>query len=192
MTDDSFFSMFWPHAFYFTDETRTPDPLNTIKSLPFDTGVVFRHYTYTDRKILAKEVARVCKKHDLFLSIAMDPDLANKVGANACHLPEGMISRLPVYRYKYPGLLFSVACHSELAIRKAEKLGADLTFLSPIFPTSSHPDQQSMGTVKASKTLRKTKLPVYALGGIKASRFNAVSHIGFSGFGAIGYFENRP
>ena len=179
-----------PHAFYFTDETRGSDPVELSMQLPQDTSIIYRHYNSADREALAVRLSKNCRKNNIPLFIAKTPGLAASIGAAGCHLPENFTPMIPAIRRRFPQLYISTACHSEIAVKKASQAGADLIFLSPIFPTSSHPSTKHLTLLSGSRLARTTHVPVFALGGITADRLNAVSAAGFSGFGAISYFED--
>ena len=178
-----------PAAFYFTDETRTHSVIETITQLPANTGVIFRHYTTPNRRKLGQEIADICKKQGLFLAVAGDPRLAVQLEADALHLPERLISRVPRIRAQYSHLAISCACHTQISLKAAENLGADLAFLSPIYKTVSHIGTQPLGIHNAARWIKDMSIPVYALGGINSSRFNQLTNAGFSGFGAISLFK---
>lgn len=178
-----------PIAFYFTDETRAANPQGIIARLPKGTAVLFRHYNHQNRAELAMDLSKLCKSRNLPLFIAGDAALASRIGANGVHLPDALKSRLPRLQTTYPQLMFSAACHSERSLKAAERLGADLAFLSPLYATRSHPNARTWGALRAAAVLRRTTLPVYALGGITDARFNQITNSGFSGFGAISLFE---
>lgn len=178
-----------PSAFYFTDENRTHSALETIARLAANTGVIYRHYAYPNRQELGAEIVEICRKKDLFLAVAEDPSLANALKAPAVHLPERLISKLPLIRKQYPKLLISCACHNALSLKAANNLGADLAFLSPIYPTASHPNARTLGSVEAAIWIKDITIPVYALGGIEAHHINQLKMLGFAGFGAISLFD---
>jgi thiamine-phosphate pyrophosphorylase len=73
--------------------------------------------------------------------------------------------------------------HSLREIRQAERAGAELLFLSPVFPTRSHPEAKSLGRLRFALLARQTKLPVVALGGMSGQRAKALS--GAYGWAAI-------
>ena len=60
--------------------------------------------------------------------------------------------------------------HALAEIRAAEAAGAALVFLSPIFPTRSHPDAPVLGPDGFAALAAQTQLPVVALGGMNAAR----------------------
>jgi thiamine-phosphate pyrophosphorylase len=63
----------------------------------------------------------------------------------------------------------TAACHSLHALRQAERAGADLALLSPVFPTASHPGGHVLGPFRASAIARASGMPVLAMGGIDAA-----------------------
>lgn len=178
-----------PPFFYFTDDLRGADPLQVAPHLPRGTGIIFRHYNTEYRAEMAFYLSELCKKQDLTLFIAKTPELALKVKAAGCHLPDHRISDLSVLKTDYPQLLFSAACHDEASLLKAQDLGAEFAFLSPVFPTQSHPGKPALGLQRAQKMIKPLSMPVYALGGVSFKHQNQLEQAGFSGFGAISEFE---
>jgi len=179
-----------PIAFYFTDDARGSCPLEISKTLPPNTGVIFRHYNAPHRISLARKLAKICRKNGTPLFVAKTPGLAASISATGCHLPENFIAMVPAIRRRFPQLYISAACHSETAVIAARQMGVDLAFLSPVFATKSHPGAKYLGILHAAQIAHATRLPIYALGGITPNHFNAVRSAGFTGFGAIGLFED--
>ncbi|WP_169566586.1 thiamine phosphate synthase [Sneathiella limimaris] len=180
----------FPSAFYFTDDNRSTDLPSVIARLPSDTGVIFRHYDHPKRKELAAVILNQCARRQLPCFIAKDAAVAYLMGADGVHLPEYMIPRIPLLKHRYHGLLISVACHNRRSLLTAERLGADLAFLSPLFPTKSHPGARTLSPIKASTSINLLKnMPVYGLGGVTANKLKRLKLAGFKGFGAISLFE---
>jgi thiamine-phosphate pyrophosphorylase len=63
--------------------------------------------------------------------------------------------------------------------------GAPVIFLSPIFPTRSHPEWPPMRKMRAAALVRLSCVPVIALGGMDAGRFASIEGLGFSGWAGI-------
>ena len=76
----------------------------------------------------------------------------------------------------------SAAAHSERAALLGKYL--DAIFLSPVFPTASHPSAVALLPARANKLAEAFQIPVYALGGVTAR--NALLLHGFAGIAAIG------
>lgn len=86
---------------------------------------------------------------------------------------------------RIPGMLLSMSAHSERDIIAARRAGADLIFLSPAFPTQSHPGARTLGAVRFGMLARQAKMPVIALGGITSQRFRKLRPLGAHGWAAI-------
>jgi thiamine-phosphate pyrophosphorylase len=69
-----------------------------------------------------------------------------------------------------PGLIRTAPVHDLPEIRAAEKAGADLLFLSPAFPTRSHPGAAALGPLRFLLLAGQARAPVIALGGMNAKR----------------------
>ena len=171
-----------PPLFFFTDEHRTPEPLHMIAGLPERCGVVFRHYGIAGRAALARAVLASCQAQDRVMLVAGDADLALEIGADGIHLPAHMLrilTELPNAR------LVTAAVHNAEEIRHAETLGVDAVFLSPVFPTASHPDGAALGIHEFVEMVAATRLPVYALGGVSEATAPQLAGSGAVGIAAI-------
>jgi len=150
-----------PVLWLFTDERRLPNPRPSIARLPRGlAGVVLRHDRDPHRAALGRDLARICRARRLALVVAGDVHLAAALGAGV-HLRAG---RWPGHARIRRGWLTSSA-HSAAELRRARRAGADLAFLSPAFPTPSHPDAPGLGPARWSRLARAARMPVAALGG---------------------------
>ena len=86
--------------------------------------------------------------------------------------------------------LRSAPVHSYAEIRAAERNGAGLLFLSPAFPTRSHPGAPALGLARFAWLARRTRLPVIALGGMDERRGNRLASFGAYGWAAIDAWSN--
>ena len=83
---------------------------------------------------------------------------------------------------------FGISCHNKEDILKAESLEADYIFLSPVKETPSHKDLQPLGWENFSELSKKTKLPVYALGGLSKEDLSEAEKNGAYGVAGISRF----
>jgi thiamine-phosphate pyrophosphorylase len=82
--------------------------------------------------------------------------------------------------------LVTSSAHELPDLRRARRAGATLAFLSPVFPTLSHPNARVLGPLRWSRMARSSPLTVAALGGVDggnvrrllASQCRAVGGIG--------------
>ena len=70
-------------------------------------------------------------------------------------------------------------------MRAAERAGASILFLSPIYPTRSHPGAATLGPEGFARLARRTELPVIALGGVDQSRGRTLMALGAYGWAAV-------
>ncbi len=82
-------------------------------------------------------------------------------------------------------LLRTYSAHS---LREIEELSFDYYFLSPVFPTASHPKTQPLGLEILEKVQKKHK--IICLGGITTEeRIKQCQEKGVGGFASIRYFH---
>lgn len=82
-------------------------------------------------------------------------------------------------------VLLGASCHNEHEINHAQHIGVDFICLSPVLSTQSHPDQVGMGWEHFESLLGGTKLPVFALGGMKEFHLPIAVQKGAQGIAAI-------
>jgi thiamine-phosphate pyrophosphorylase len=170
-----------PRLWLFTDARRLPDPRPSVARLPRGlAGVVLRHDGEPGRAALGHDLARICRARRLTLVVAGDTRLAAALGAGV-HLRAG---RWPsVLRRR--GLISSSA-HGLTDLLRARRAGASLAFLSPAFPTLSHPDVSALGPVRWTRLARSVRMPVAALGGVDSASIRRLPRRDCTAAGAIG------
>lgn len=162
-----------------TDDTRLPDPLAAVRALPRGSMVVVR--ARDGLETLARAVLKIARKRGLAVLIAGDPLLAVRLGADGFHLPEARAGEAAYWRARFGTMFVTASAHTLRGLRTAH---TDAVFLSPIFPTASHPDRAPLSPVRANLIAQKTRMPVYALGGIDARNVKRLH--GFACVAAIG------
>jgi thiamine-phosphate pyrophosphorylase len=161
-----------------TDERMGERLWEAIDRLPIKrSGIVFRHYQSPRevRAALAERVAEICNRRSLTLAIARDAELARTLGADLVHNP----AELPV------GMPFSRSVHSLEEAEAAKAEGASLVFVSPVYPTSSHPGRKALYRPAALKIAKAAGVPAIALGGMDALKSARLQREGFYGWAGI-------
>ncbi|MCA3367782.1 MAG: thiamine phosphate synthase [Roseomonas sp.] len=164
-----------PRLWLFSDALRLPDPRAAMAALPRGAGVVARGLAPG----LLAPVARLARQRGLRLLVAGDGRAALALGAGL-HLPDrreslGLLPFLLVRRASLGCLILSVAAHGgQRGAARARRLGVDCIFLSPLFPTESHPGAQALGAPRWGLLARGLPAPCLALGGITPARLGAV------------------
>jgi 8-oxo-dGTP diphosphatase len=98
------------------------------------------------------------------LLISHDIELARESNVGV-HLKAAQLRTLrgrPLPRDAWVG----ASCHGAEELELAAALGADFATLSPVHPTTSHPDATPLGWERFAQIVTDARLPVYALGGV--------------------------
>lgn len=161
-----------PRLWLLTDERQGEGLFDAIARLPAGAGIVFRHYSLAaaERRALFERVRDAAPGPVL---LAGPADQAEAWGADGSH-----------GRGRGFGLR-SAPVHDHAQIRAAERDGAALLFLAPVYPTSSHPDARPLGLARFAWLARRTRLPVIALGGMNEARGRRLASFGAYGWAGI-------
>jgi thiamine-phosphate pyrophosphorylase len=162
-----------PRLWLMTDERTGEGLWEGLARLPSGGGVVFRHYATpsAERRTLFKRVRRIARKRGLLLIVGGPgmPD-ADGVHGRGRQRQRGILTR-PV--------------HSRREAIAAARAGADLIFVSPVFPTRSHPGVRPLGPIRLGLMLRGIHVPAVALGGMNGQRFKRIAPLKLHGWAAI-------
>jgi thiamine-phosphate pyrophosphorylase len=139
-----------PTLWLFTDDSRTPDVPEALAGLPRAVGVVLRGQ------------ARELGVPGRVVAVA-------GVVRRGCglHLPSALLARPPFGWRRAP--FVTAAVHDVPQAARARRLGVAIGFVSPVFPTASHPGSRVLGRLRAMRLARL--LPAAGLlGGVSAGR----------------------
>ena len=167
-----------PRLWLMTDERQGDGLFRAIGRLPEGAGIVFRHYSLAEvaRRDLFERVRAAAPG---LVLLAGPADQARAWGADGSH-------------GRGPGAgLRSAPVHDWIGIRAAERAGADLLFLSPVYATASHPGTRTLGLARFAWLARRTPLPVIALGGMNPARGRRLGSFGAHGWAAIDAWGDR-
>lgn len=131
---------------------------SALRDLPQSSGFVFRHYHLSEaarreRFEALAAIARACN-HVVILSGAGDWGADGHYGPPECWAA---------------GLKLATG-HNGDEIDTALAAGADGIFLSPVFPTRSHPGAPMLGVMGFRVLAQQSPVPVIALGGMNRAR----------------------
>lgn len=161
-----------PRLWLMTDERMGAALWRALRRLPPGSGVVFRHYDTpaADRRRLFRRIATIARARELVLLRAGDGPLGG--GESGTHGRRGR------------GLITHAAHDRDEAIR-AVRAGADIVFVSPLYPTRSHRDVPALGTRAAQRITVGLPVHAVALGGVTAARGRRLINAGWWGWAAI-------
>jgi len=160
-----------PRTWLMTDERMGDSLWDALERLPKGSGVVFRHYALerAERVAIFRKLSIIAHRRHLIVLRAGPYRLRGEDG---------------VHGARGAGLT-SWAVHDRAEAVAARRAGADLVFVSPIFPTASHPGAPTLGRVRAGLVTRGLAMPVIALGGMDAKRARQLKALRFHGWAAI-------
>ncbi len=150
---------------------------STLAALPRGSGFVFRHYDL-DPAARAKRfraLAPVARASGHLTLLSGEASLAREWGADGVY---GNPARFAAAN----GLVKVATAHDGDELTAAARGGADAVFLSPVFPTRSHPEAQPLGIHGFRALAQQSPIPVIALGGMTKAR---AAELGWPRWGAI-------
>lgn len=158
-----------------TDERFGDRLLPSIAALPRGSGIIFRHYSLDPeaRRALFEAVQRLARSKRHMLIVTGDTKIAR------AHSIDGYHGRRRTKGFQ------TAPVHSVREAIAAQRLGADLLFVSPVFTTRSHAGAPPLGRVRFGLLIRGLTTPVIALGGMTAARAKSLATMKICGWAAI-------
>lgn len=140
-----------------------------LATLPRGNALVFRHYHLKEkaRRTRFDTLAALARAGGHLVILAGPAERAQAWGADGIYGPPGKLG-------KGPGLLRLATAHDAREIFLANRARADGVFLSPVFPTRSHPGGGCLGIANFREIAARAEMPVIALGGMTAERAKAL------------------
>ena len=135
---------------------------------------------------IAKKIQKICKNFKVKFIINDDPNLANQVNADGCHLGQNDMSIIDAR--KIFKKIIGITCHNSINLAKtANKNNADYIAFGA-FNTTKTKKVKYKADIKIIKKLKKTsRIPVVAIGGInnlnyKKLLLNKADFLAISGY----------
>jgi len=135
---------------------------------------------------LASNLRTLTNTYNAKLMIHSQADIAQATGADGVHVDASSIPEIAnIKTWSNHNMLVSASCHNREELQQAQDLGADFAFLSPVFPTQSHPGTPSLGATKFLELAARMDMPLIALGGIDATSRKQLKGFGLATMGDI-------
>lgn len=116
-------------------------------------------------------------------------DVALAAGAHGVHLRADSMPGSRVRSTVPRGFLIGRSVHRRDEVEDAERDGAlDYLIFGTVFPTASKPGATVSGPELLAEVVRRTRLPVLAIGGVSMATIGDVARAGAAGFAAISLF----
>lgn len=162
-----------PRIWLVTDERQGDHVLEAAERLPPHAGILVRHYRLPEAERRALFDRLRTRRPDAFLLLAGPPEQALDWGADGWHGP-----------HDGPGL-HSASVHDPREMRRAEAKGAALLFVSPVYPTRSHPGAATLGPRRFATLAAQARRPVIALGGVTRDNASKLLRLGAYGWAGV-------
>ncbi len=135
---------------------------------------------------LARELRVLTRKFGAKLFINDRTDVAVAVEADGVHLGQKSMPLEPVRRIIGNNMLIGVSAHSIAEARAAEAGGADFITCGPVFFTPSKAEFGApVGLDVLKSVVGASKLPVFALGGVKSGNIHQVKQCNAHGVSLV-------
>jgi thiamine-phosphate pyrophosphorylase len=161
----------------------SPMPLPTMVNLLVDGGVdaiQLREKTMPDGEFarLAEKIRDICRKGGALFIVNDRVGIAAAVGADGVHL--GQDDMPPAYARRVLGEngIIGVSTNSLAAAKGAVAGGADYVAIGPAFASQVAPEKRAIGPEVAARVTGTLHVPVFAIGGITASRLGLLTGAG--------------
>jgi len=146
-----------------------------------------------ERYEVGMRLRQLTSKFGARLLVNGDVALARAVRADGVHLPQDGLPADICRKLLEPGMLLGVSAHTVAEAREAEDGGADFITYGPVYHT---PSKAKYGAPVGLDSLRavcaEVRIPVLALGGIKASNVEEVLSAGAAGVAMISAVLAEP
>jgi len=155
-----------PMLWLLSDERNDAALKQALARLPRGSGFVFRHYHLEGaaRRERFDHLAQLARSLDHKVIVAAGSDDVADWGADGVYGASSALSDVPQTQLRL------ATAHDAPEITEASRMGADAVFLSPVFPTRSHPGAIALGADEFHRLAALSEVPVIALGGMTSER----------------------
>jgi thiamine-phosphate pyrophosphorylase len=142
-------------------------------------------------RVFASRVRLVTRSVGAALVINGDAALARDVGADGVHLGRGAGTVQQARATCGSRAWVSVSAHSDAAVRRAVRDGADAVLVSPVFPSRPPsvlaPEKEGRGldSLRSARVVADARTALYALGGVDADNTRACAEAGADGVAVV-------
>lgn len=120
-------------------------------------------WTRARRDAFASRLVLLAHAHGAKVVVNGTVDDARRVDADGVHWTA---AALAAATSRPAGMLVGVSCHTRGDLAGAAALGVDYALVGPVQATPTHPDAVPLGWDGFARAIERTRVPVYALGGI--------------------------
>lgn len=174
-----------------TSPVRPVDRLAAIVAASLDGGaslVQLREKTSPmDEKLeAARAVQEACRSHAVPFLVNDDPEFARRVDADGVHVGRDDPSPRIARALLGPRALVGVTVYGRPGEEQAaEAAGADYLGVGPFFPSPTKPEEPELPLHVLDQVVHRSRLPVFAIGGITAENAGLLARHGVAGIAVV-------
>ncbi len=148
-------------------------------------AVQMRAHHLSEREFcsLAEKMQILCGQLAVKLLLNMPPEQWGNSG-DGLHLTSHQL-RLLQTRPIAEDVLLGASCHNREELELAQRMGVDYVLLSPVLPTTSHPQHVPLGWEVFAELAGQNSVPVFALGGVRQQDLSVARKNGAAGIAGI-------
>ncbi|WP_336002258.1 NUDIX domain-containing protein [Acinetobacter pittii] len=173
--------LYWPHLI------KISNTLSTIESS--DALLYWRIEEFEPQYIEQLTALDEGQRSNLIINIAMwqqlSPELQKQI--KTVHLKQSQLMNLHKGDLTV-GVRYIAACHDAVSLKQAQQIGCDAVFISPVKPTTTHPEAVALGWERFSDLAQNSQIPVFALGGVHPDDLATAQQHGAYGLAGIRNF----
>ena len=140
---------------------------------------------------VAAAALAACARHGARMLLNGSPEDALALGFDGVHLNRQRLFEIE-QRPLPDKLLVSAACHDAHELARAEQIGIDFAYLSPVAATPSHPGAEVLGWPALRILCAAARMPVYALGGMTPALLPRAVRAGCQGIAMLSTWWEAP
>ena len=130
-----------------------------------------KKYSLKQKLLIGKKIKNICEANKVYFLVNDDPWLANKLGADGCHLGQNDM-KIKEARDIIGNKIIGITCHNSIKIAKtAIKSKADYLAFGAFNATKTKKTKYRATTKILGEVKRITNIPIVAIGGINSNNY---------------------
>ena len=152
-------------------------------------GIIYRNYKDKTKKEDILKLKNFCKSNNRRLYLANNLKLAINLNLDGVYIPAFSKNTIINKFNTRKNFLTLGSAHNIYEIKKKEKQGVEVIFISPLFKTKDY--KNKLGVIKFNILSRFTKKKIIALGGINKKNIKILKITNAYGYSGISFFSNK-
>jgi len=164
----------------------------TIVAAAFEGGasiVQFRdkgEYPHADKMEVGRGIRALCDRHEVLFLVNDDPEFARQIDADGVHVGRDDPSPRIARAVTGPRAIVGVTVYGKPGEEDAAaEAGADYVAVGPFFPSPTKPSEPVLRIRVLDAVVRRSRLPVFAIGGINAANAGLLARHGVAGVAVV-------